>query len=77
MKTIFKFVQKNLGEIFALTGSVLSSYNLLGIGYRKIYTGDFVKEYRDIGYFYSNETKFYFALGIFLLIFGVLILRKK
>ena len=71
MKKIIKY----LGEILLIIGSFITVYNLLNFThYRYGYlTGLPI----DKSYYYTNAAQFMIAIGVVLIVIGILIIRKK
>lgn len=83
-------IKKYSGELFLITGSFMTVYNIFNWEYfehcgglRKsiltlsLDTGPWECKNPVISYYYSDETRFYIALGLSLLILGLIIIKKN
>jgi len=77
MKKIIKCIKQYFGELLVVVGGYIAIYNLLGFDY--YYSGPLTMPGVKIEphYYYSNDTRGLIAIGITLIIAGILIIRNK
>lgn len=78
-KKINKFLKKYFGEILTVVGSGIFSYNVLNFSYRTSSGGllSFRTEIDGVAYYFSNNTLSWIAIGVMLVVGGVLIIKNK
>ena len=75
MKRLLQLIKKYLGEILIVVGSFMAVYNLFSFD---CFTGGLL----TIGkiepyYYYSGDARLQIAIGVALVILGILIIRAK
>jgi hypothetical protein len=79
MKRFILFIRNKVDWIMIITGSFLLAKNLAGF---RITDGEttidfFGKQALAWGYYYTNTTQFSIAMGVVLIVWGILIYKNK
>lgn len=72
IKKYTEFVGKIIGEVFVIMGGFLAIYYLFDFSHSSFRIGGSITKY-----YYTDEAQFVIALGIALIIAGILIIRRK
>ena len=82
MKKIITTIQQYLGEFFTTIGVTIFFYNIFNFDYKtygygldKIFRPE--SEFKDIAYYYSDNTLAMIAIGAAISIIGLLIIKNK
>lgn len=72
MKKLFKLIKRYIGEAFIVIGGFLTVYNLLQYDHPfwSLRGG-------GVSYYYTDTAKILIALGVALIIIGILVIRRR